>query len=180
MKNCKHIYLLGFMGCGKSTLGRTLASRLNRPFADTDVLVEVKMGMSVTTIFQEFGEKRFRELELAVLRELARDCAQSKVVALGGGTPARDEAWPLLQASGQTVYLFRTAEQLYEPVRHSTHRPVLQQQKGNIRGHSESLLASRDPYYRRADIVFSCEDSWGIEETTERLIKHLEGTHENY
>lgn len=179
IKKCDHIYLLGFMGCGKSTLGRILANQLHRPFEDTDILIEVKMGMSVTTIFQEFGEKRFRELELEVLHELVRDCSQKKVIALGGGTPAREEAWPLLKSSGRSVYLYRTPDQLHQHVRHSTHRPILQQQKENIRGHIQNLLHEREPYYRRADYIFICQDSWDVEETADRLIKLLEGIHED-
>ncbi len=178
-KQGQHIYLLGFMGCGKSTLGRFLANILKRPFADTDVLVEVKMGMSVLTIFEQLGEKRFRELELEVLAGLAADCAHGKVIALGGGTPVREKAWPLLQSSGRTIYLQRTPDQLYTHVRHSNHRPVLQRGDEDMQLHIENLLHDRDPWYRRADYIFPCEDSWDVEETAERLINLLEGKNEN-
>lgn len=168
------------MGSGKSTLGRKLANTLKMPFLDTDVLVEVKVGMSVTTIFEKLGEQRFRELEFEVLAELARDHENSKVVALGGGTPVLEKAWPLLQSSGTTIYLQRTAEQLYDHVRHSDHRPVLKRaERKDLLQHVQNLLLERSPFYSRADHTFVCGDEWGIDETIEHLLRLVEENHEN-
>ncbi|KAA3655088.1 MAG: shikimate kinase [Calditrichaeota bacterium] len=176
----KHIYLLGFMGCGKSTLGRKLANILDMPFVDTDILVEVKVGMTVSTIFEMLGEAKFRELELEVLAELASDGKIAKVVALGGGTPTLENVWPLLQNSGTTIYLQRTAEQLYDHVRHTDHRPVLKRaERKDLLQHVQNLLHARTPYYARANHTFICDDDWGIDETIERLLKLIEENHEN-
>ncbi|KAA3616002.1 MAG: shikimate kinase [Calditrichaeota bacterium] len=175
----KHIYLLGFMGCGKSTLGRKLAQALDMPFVDTDIMIEVKAGMSVTTIFAQLGETKFRELEKEILIDLAQNWEEDSVVALGGGTPAQIGAWPLLQASGTTVYVERTPEQLYNHVRFTNRRPVLQEVKQEeLLGHIEKLLEKRVTNYLKADHIFNCKDEWGVDETIDHLVKLLKKSDE--
>lgn len=107
----KRLFLVGYMGCGKSTLGRKIARRLGVAFADTDQLVEEQEGAAVTDIFHYEGEERFRQLERAVLESLiARD--DDVVVSTGGGLPIWRDNMELMNASGTTVYLRRTAEQI--------------------------------------------------------------------
>ena len=84
-----HLYLIGYRGSGKSTVGRVVAQRLARPFSDSDDLVEAESGMTIKDIFAEKGEPWFRDLEAKVIAELAGETQFSRVVSLGGGAILR-------------------------------------------------------------------------------------------
>ena len=118
-----NIYLTGFMGCGKSTVGPLLAERMHRQFLDTDAMVERSTGMSIPAMFASGGRKAFRAWESLVLEQVVRQ--QSCVVALGGGsllTPGH-VAWVV--RSGMMVYLRATTESLLARI-NVADRPLLQ------------------------------------------------------
>lgn len=170
----KNLYLLGFMGCGKSQLGAMLGQTLRWPFVDIDALIEAEQGMSIAQIFQRFGEMHFRALELRALEELSQ--SPGHVVALGGGTAARPQAWPYLRTSGLSIYIKRSAQQLYVQLQGSTDRPMLKKAPpSDPLGFIKSLLAQREPFYLQADIIFECKDGWSREETIVHLLNILEG-----
>lgn len=100
----KPLFLVGYMGCGKSTLGRKLARRLGVDFIDTDALVEEREGASVADVFRYEGEERFREAERRVLDEVIAG-ASFAVVSTGGGLPTWRDNMPCMNAVGHTVYL---------------------------------------------------------------------------
>ena len=118
-----NIYLIGFMGAGKSTVGRDLAARLGRPFCDTDKLIEKRAGLTIPEIFDALGEDGFRRLEAEVIREVAEE--EGLVVALGGGAPLQDGNWYRLKESGVTVYLREAPEALHARLSKSEGRPLL-------------------------------------------------------
>jgi shikimate kinase len=94
--------LLGFMGCGKTTVGTLVAARTGAPYRDLDAMIEERCGMTIVELFDRRGEPAFRDLEARVLPEaLAPGC----VVALGGGTPLRDANWALIRERAVTVWL---------------------------------------------------------------------------
>jgi shikimate kinase len=164
MKDRKNIYLIGFMGSGKTRQGELLARALNREFVDTDALLTEEYKMSITEIFKEFGEPRFRRLELEKLRFIAR--FQNQVVALGGGTVLSDDAWPVLWNSGKTIYLQRSPQQLVAQLRKFENRPLLKDAPPDELLESVTkMLEKREPYYFKADYVFACQDGWEKEET---------------
>lgn len=107
------IFLVGYMGCGKSTLGRKLARRLGVPFFDTDSVVEEREGASVCDIFRYEGETRFRELERAAIETIIAEGGVC-VVSTGGGLPLWGDNMERMNGAGHTVYLRRTAEQIAE------------------------------------------------------------------
>ncbi len=169
----KNIYLLGFMGSGKTHLGARLAEMLEWPFVDIDVLIEGEQGMTIADIFAKYGEPYFRQLELDALKTVSK--LQGRVVALGGGTPARPQAWPYLKESGLTVYIKRSPEQLLVQLRHDTTRPLLRQAPpGDPLSFIRALLAEREPFYMQADLVLECKDGWTKEETFHHLLCLLE------
>ena len=107
----KPLFLVGYMGCGKSTLGRKLARRLGVDFIDTDALVEEREGASVADVFRYEGEERFREAERRVLDEVIA-AAPFAVVSTGGGLPTWRDNMPCMNAAGHTVYLRRSPERI--------------------------------------------------------------------
>ena len=138
-----HVYLIGFMGAGKSTVGRRVASELGWPFADLDALVERETGRSVREIFEVAGEPAFRALETAALEALAG--AASSVVACGGGVVLSDSNRALLKRSGVVVYLKVTAAETLARVGADGTRPLLSGPGGVLA--ATSLLEARESLY---------------------------------
>lgn len=147
----KNIILIGMMGCGKTTVGRLLARRLGYPLADTDALIEERAGRSISGIFAQDGEARFREMELALSRELAGQ--SGLVIACGGGLPLRDGAISALKETGLVLWLDRDPGQTYDGLDLSG-RPLAQEGREDfIRRYQD-----RAPVYRRwADYAIPCE-----------------------
>ncbi len=150
-----NIYLIGFMGAGKSTVGRDLAARLGRPFCDTDELIEKRAGLTIPEIFDALGEDGFRRLEAEVIKEVAEE--EGLVVALGGGAPLQDGNWHRLKESGITVYLKEEPEALHARLAKNEGRPLLAGYAGEERlRRIRELLAFREPRYMEADLVVDC------------------------
>ncbi len=148
----RNVYLVGLMAAGKTTLGKALARRLAYHFIDSDHEVEVRTGVSLTTIFEIEGEEGFRKREAQVIADLAG--VRRHVVATGGGAVLRPENRQHLRASGVVIYLDVPLSTLYERTRNDKKRPLLQ--VSDPRQRLRELHAQRDPLYREiADIVVS-------------------------
>ena len=132
-------------GGGKSTVGRHLARRLQRPFADSDLEIERQLGESIRSYFEREGETRFRDLEEQVLVRLVNE--HEGVLATGGGSVLRASTRQRLHDGGVVVYLRSTPEELWRRLRHDTHRPLLQVADPMRR--LRDLFAERDPLYRQ-------------------------------
>lgn len=144
-----HWYLIGYRGCGKSTVGRGLAQRLALTAVDTDDLIEAASGLSIREIFAAEGESGFRDREAAVIAEVAARKVPM-VVALGGGAILRPANRDLLSTSGQCIWLQASAEQLYFRIcgdATSTERRPQLSDRGGFEEVAE-LLAAREPLYR--------------------------------
>lgn len=148
----ENIYLVGMMGAGKTTIGRHLARKLEKRFADADHEIEARTGASIPLIFEIEGEQGFRKREAEVISQL---CAESDLVlATGGGAVLNPENRRCLSRSGLVIYLCVLPELLWQRTRHDTNRPLLQ--VADPRRKIEELFAQRDPLYREiADIVVS-------------------------
>jgi 3-dehydroquinate synthase len=145
----KHLYLIGNMGSGKTTVGNLLAERWNLPLYDIDRLVEQETGQSISEIFQHQGEARFRDLESAILREVARQpCG---VVATGGGIVLSEANRAIMRQSGWMVYFKASPETLWKRLRKSRDRPLLQ--TASPRETLEAVMQVREPLYQEADWV---------------------------
>ncbi len=132
-------------GGGKSTVGRQLARRLDRPFADSDAVVEQRLGESIRSFFEREGEPAFRDLEQQVIDELTQ--REGLVLATGGGAVLRPANREALHGRCTTVYLRSTPEELWRRLRHDRQRPLLQVADPLRR--LRELFAERDPLYRR-------------------------------
>ena len=150
MQQAGSIYLVGMMGAGKTTVGRTLARRLKLRFVDSDHEIEARCGVKIPVIFEIEGEAGFRAREAQTLAELAR--LEDIVLATGGGVVLAEENRRLLAERGTVVYLRATPEHLYERVRHDKNRPLLGTADPLAR--LRELFRERDPLYRAvADLV---------------------------
>jgi shikimate kinase len=165
------VVLVGFMGSGKSVVGRELARRLRADFVDTDERIERAAGKTVPQIFSGEGEPAFREREKAALREALS--VPGRVVATGGGAFLAGENRAALSAYGPVVYLEASAETLLARLGEGAGRPLLQgDDPGAI---VRDLLARRAPGYRMADhrVV---TDGLTVEEVADRIEKLLAET----
>ena len=144
-----NIILCGFMGCGKSTIGRIMAKKAGLTLVDMDRYIEEKEGMTVSEIFEKYGEERFRELETEACRELSE--RENLVIAAGGGTLTFQRNIDILKSSGKIVFIDVSYENLCERLKRDTRRPLLQVENRNevIR----ELLDKRLPIYRNAASV---------------------------
>ena len=151
------IYLLGFMGCGKSSLGRRLAKKLDFDFFDIDHGIEEKAGMKVPEIFIAMGESGFRELEKTVLHETAT--LKNTVIATGGGTPCHDNNMDFILENGTSVYIRMSPVSLADRLESSSKvRPLVQNLSGNdLLAEIEQRLKKREEYYLRANCIVKGE-----------------------
>lgn len=137
------------MGSGKTTIGQHLAAQLRFDFVDTDHLIEASAGKSIPEIFATAGEPAFRELERRVVEELAK--RRNTVIATGGGLPCHGDNLACLKQHSFVVCLWASPETIYERVRQSSHRPLLNHP--NPLARIQELLAAREPFYRTADLL---------------------------
>ncbi len=149
------IFLVGYMGCGKSTIGRKLSARLGWRLIDTDSWIEQRAGTSIANIFEEHGEAYFRRLEREVLESVV-ECGEPCIVSTGGGLPAWGDNMELMNSAGVTIYLYRTAENIAS--RLSAHG---REKRPKLRGLSDDEMVVymseniilRDPVYRRSTLT---------------------------
>ncbi|TFG98791.1 MAG: shikimate kinase, partial [Calditrichales bacterium] len=120
----QHLFLTGFMGSGKSTIGRNLAKRLNVAFVDTDQRIEKSLGVEIKDIFREKGEDWFRTYEGDILGKITRTESAS-VISLGGGTLMIPESVKIVLESGTLIYIKSSPAEIWKRIRHSTRRPLM-------------------------------------------------------
>ena len=154
MQKDANIVLVGFMGTGKTTVGRMLAGRLRREFVDMDVLIEARERRPIPAIFRDSGEPYFRRLERALVRELA--ARRELVVAPGGGIVLDPGNLADFQRTGFVVCLDASPEAILRRVEHDAHRPLLAapDKLGRIR----ELLAKRRPLYEAIPLRVDTSD----------------------
>ena len=152
-RQIRNLALVGFMGTGKSSVGRLVADVLHFTFLDTDDVIEARAGCSIREIFDQHGEATFREWERRIVQELTR--RNRTVIATGGGLPANEANLASLKSHALVICLWASPEKILERVRHQTHRPLLNEPEplAKIR----ELLAQREPYYRQADVLVNTE-----------------------
>ncbi len=165
----ERLFLVGMMGCGKSTLGKQLAKRLRRPFIDSDTELEARTGASIPTIFDLEGESGFREREAAVLAELT--LRPGVVLATGGGVVMRPENRALLRERGTVIYLHAEVPILVERTRSSRNRPLLFVADPEQR--MKQLYAQRDPLYRATAHVVVESDHGKLTTLIQRVLQGL-------
>ncbi len=168
------IYLAGFMGAGKSTIGPILANTLGWSFYDLDRVIEVFEGKKIKEIFAEKGESYFRELETDQLLKISEN--KNLVLALGGGTIINPTNLEIMKRTGTIIYLKVSADYVYKRLMFKRDRPVLQIEgnenptREQMLEKIESVFNSRKKYYEQADIVIDTDNvSVGI--TVDKIAK---------
>jgi len=158
------IYLVGFMGSGKSTVGATLARALGWPFIDLDTTIEAGQGLTIRDIFEQAGEPFFREVERAALTEVVK--TEPAVIALGGGTFVQEPNLELVRARGGiTVWLDCSIEELRRRCEGITNRPLFRDAASFVQ-----LFHQRQAYYELADYRISTEGR-NPEEVAEEILR---------
>lgn len=165
-----NIVLIGFMGCGKSTVGIKLSYRLRRIVEDTDKLIEKKAGKTISEIFKDEGEPAFRQMETECLKELL-SFKDEKILATGGGLPMQKENHALLKQLGCVLYLKISPECVYERLKNDTSRPLLQCEDPLER--IRSLLAKRALVYEEAADLVVDVDGKDMEQIITEIVQKL-------
>ena len=170
------IFLTGYMGAGKTTLGKAFACEISVPFIDLDWYIEERFHKSIRELFTERGEASFRELERNMLHEVGE--FEDVVVSTGGGTPCFFDNMEFMNETGSTVYLKVSVEELAKRLEicKST-RPVLKGRSGDeLVAFIAESLEKRTPHYMKASIVFDAEvmltetDVHEISEALEKIV----------
>lgn len=167
------IYLIGYMGCGKSTIGPLLAGRLELPFIDLDLAVEKAAGMSIPEIFEKNGEEYFRREENRILLQYAEDSG-AFVMACGGGTACYFGAIEKMNQSGITIFLDTPAGELVQRLHAKRKtRPLLKDANDyELLQLIEEALEKRMPTYEQASMrIHSAQPVWNIVDEIERKLK---------
>lgn len=161
------IYLVGFMGCGKTTIGRELAARLGSPFFDLDELVESSEKMTIKEIFAQNGEPHFRKRERDLLRSTRY--LDNAVIATGGGTYTFDENVQFIQGEGVSVYLAAPFSVLRNRIGDkAAERPMF---RDDLATHE--LYKSRLRFYKMADVTLDIKEEQTPAEIAERVMLEL-------
>lgn len=170
MKQKKNVILIGFMGCGKTTVGLKLSYKLRMPVEDTDKFIEQREGRSISKIFAEDGEAYFRDLETKTLEQF-RDRNYTRIISVGGGTPVNPVNRELMKQCGTVVYLRVKPETVYERLKGDTTRPLLQCEDPLTKIRT-LLEARKEAYEDAADIIIDADDK-NMEEVLAELTAQL-------
>ncbi|SFG66205.1 shikimate kinase [Pedobacter insulae] len=162
------VFLVGFMGCGKSTKAKQLASRLGCEVVDLDAVIVAKQGKSIAEYFAEHGESAFRKLEQETLQSYAYP--ENCIVATGGGLPCFFDNMEWMNANGKTVYLKMTPPQLVSRLHNREKRPLLKgMDDEQLLAFIETKLTERNAFYNQAHLVVNAFDL-DIEEVVSSLV----------
>jgi len=148
-----NLALIGFMGTGKTTVGRIVAEQLRFDFLDTDELIQSRANRTIADIFAKDGEPAFRTLERQVVEELST--RKQTVISTGGGLPTNPENLARLKTFALVVCLWSSPEKIWERVRNQSHRPLLHDPDPQKK--IRELLAVRAPFYRQADVLINTD-----------------------
>ncbi|GEP96750.1 shikimate kinase [Chitinophaga cymbidii] len=165
------LFLIGFMGAGKSYWGKQLAGHFGLPYFDLDEVIVEREDMSVADIFSEKGEEYFRTLEGEVLRELTLS-NDAFLISCGGGTPCFSDAMDFMNANGITIWLNPSVPVIVERLQRKQYkRPLIQDlSQEDLTAFTEKKLAERQPFYEQSQIIIS-DDEVSLE-TFDKLIRN--------
>lgn len=167
----KNLVLIGYMGCGKTTIATFLAKHANYKMIDTDLYIEKQENAKVSEIFASYGENYFRQRETENIKTLIEDNKNTEdiVFSTGGGLPVKEENRVLLHKLGLVVYLKVSAETVYERLKGDTTRPLLQCDDPMER--IEKMLAERNPIYENASDITVEVDHLSEQEIVNRILE---------
>ncbi len=168
----KRVILVGFMGCGKSTLGKKLANKLNVPFVDSDKEIENHFQKTIGELFAEHGESHFREIEREYIEAL--DLREEFVLATGGGMPCFGDNMEQLNRVGTTFYLERSPKELAHRLSNAKAQRLLisGMEKDELLEFIENKLQEREEYYKKSKVILARNEQTpdGIKSFLEHLL----------
>ena len=165
-----NIYLIGFMGTGKSTIASAFSEMQKMKIVEMDDVISEKAGMSIKSIFSEYGEEYFRNLETKLLKEIVQ--MENVIVSCGGGVVLRQENISMMKDTGTIVHLSAKPEEILRRVKNDNKRPLLQGSK-NVES-KESLMKTRNTSYENAADFTIHTDGKSKEVICEEIIKELQ------
>jgi len=166
----EHIFMIGFMGVGKTSTSRSLSKKLGVKEIDTDAMIVENEGRSISEIFEKDGEEYFRSVETGMIDRIAdmKPC----IVSCGGGMVMRDVNVQKMKKIGKIVLLTATPETIFEHVRYSTNRPLL---NGNMNIHYiAKLMEAREPKYKAAADIVIETDGCTPDKVADKIVKVIE------
>jgi shikimate kinase len=172
----KRIFLIGYMGAGKTTIGKELAKRMQLSFVDLDAHIEARYHKSISRIFAEKGENVFRKIEQKILHEVSM--FENVLISTGGGVPCFYDNMAFMNRNGQTVYLKVSPGELAKRLQLLKHtRPILnkysESDTNELLSFVSDSLEKRNPYYMQAAVIFDTEEL-DTRKDVQQLIKTLE------
>lgn len=152
------IFLIGYMGVGKTTIGKVLARRMNLSFIDLDLFIEQRYHKTVSHLFSEKGESKFREIERLMLHEVAE--FENVIISTGGGTPVFFDNMEFMNSAGCTIYLEVACDLLTDRLRkNSDKRPLIAGKSADeLSGFIAKNLEQRSPFYEKAKLRIAIDD----------------------
>ncbi|WP_329904913.1 shikimate kinase [Porphyromonas pogonae] len=169
----KPIFIIGYMGSGKSTLGKKLAESMSLPFIDTDIFMENRFRQRISDMFASIGETKFRKREAVIIQELSgmQDC----IIATGGGLPCHSGNMELMNESGVTIYLDVDNETLAKRLELCKRtRPTIKDKSGDeLMDHVVKAMQTRLPIYKQARLSLPC-NKMETPEDEDILVKEIE------
>lgn len=165
----KPVFLIGFMGAGKTTIGQALSARLNKPVYDTDQMIERKYGQSISRLFELYGEQKFRKLETALLKEITKE---SSIITTGGGIILTKENREFMKKNGDVIFLQCDFSSLWERLEGDRTRPLIYHRK---KEEVEALYKNRLPLYLESATITVDTTDKTVEETVDEMIRRLNG-----
>ena len=167
-----NIILCGFMGSGKSTIGKLLAKKLNRNFIDLDDYIVEKRKMKISEIFEKFGEENFRKSETQAVKNVSK--LENHIISLGGGTVINHNNVEILKSSGKIIMLDIEPEEVYKRLKNDKSRPLLQTED-KLKAIND-MMNKRLPYYNDAADIKIIVNGKQKEEVLEEILKIIENS----
>ena len=163
--------LIGFMGAGKSSVGKMLAEKSGKQFMDTDEMIVKQMNLSINDIFATYGEEYFRDLETNLVKALSEN-VNNAVISVGGGLALREENRMYLKKIGTVVYLSVNESTVIRRLKGDTSRPLLRGTKEEVKEKVSTLLNARRPLYEDAAHLVVKTDRLNKDEIVNRIIEY--------
>lgn len=164
------IILIGFMGSGKSSVGKELSKRLGIKLLDSDDCIEKQKQKSINDIFRDEGEESFRDIESEFLKEMALS-KEGFILSTGGGMPCFNDNAKMIKETGVSVYLMASPDSILERLKNDTSRPLLKE--GNKLEKIKSLLSGREDYYKKAADIIIKTDGKSVSEISDEILGEL-------